>query len=80
SFIFADPHLGQLDFNQTTTTTKGHIPDLTLDVPVNRSLLSGQRVYRLSSPITPALYNNSSRAVLPLNLIDALPFKTQNLC
>ena len=79
-FIFADPHLGQFDFKQTRMTTKGHIPDLAMDVPVNRSFFAGQRIYCLSSPVTPALNDNTSRAVLPLNLIDALPFQAQNLC
>jgi hypothetical protein len=80
SFILAYPHLSQLNLNHATMTTKGHISDSPTNVPIDRSLLAGQWVHRFSSPVTLAMNDDALRMIAVLNLIDPLPFYSQNLC
>jgi hypothetical protein len=49
-FILTDKYLGQLHIYHARIAKQRHIPDLSTDIPVDRSLLAGNGVYGVSAP------------------------------
>ena len=78
-FVLADTYLGQLHFNHAGIAKQRHIPDLSADIPVDRSLLLGNGVYGFSAPVPAAANDELSLLLVQFYLIDALPLEAQNI-
>jgi hypothetical protein len=64
---------------RNTQAKQRHIPDLSTDIPVDRSLLPGNGVYCVSAPVPTAADDELWLLLVQPNFIDALPLEAQNI-
>jgi hypothetical protein len=77
--VLADKYLGQLHVYHAGVAKQRYIPDLSTDIPVDRSLLPRHGVYCASAPVAAAVNDKLLRLFVESNLIDPLPLEAQNI-
>jgi hypothetical protein len=77
--VLADKYLRQLHLNHARVAKEWQISDLSADIPVNGSLLAGNRVYGVSTPVPAAVNDKLLGLLVQFHLIDALAFEAQNM-
>jgi hypothetical protein len=71
--LLADKHLGQLNYDDARVAKYRYIPDLSTDIPVDRSLLPRKGVYSVSALVAAAVNVQLLRLLIQRYLIDPLP-------